>query len=191
VVQGLGAGRVQADDVPLDHVAGAVAAAEGDAGTVVRPLAVGGDDVARPGARDVGQSPDQDVWGIDLDADVGVGLGHLPGAVGADVVALDDQTVGVPPVGDDAEADIGGDDVRGRRRGAADGDVPRVKGNQDAVELVPQGGGAVGAETDGVPLDEGRGRSGDAYRRIIEVNALEGVAGDDVPRAGRGAADGV
>src|SRR5205085_1675515 len=82
-----------------------------------------------------------------------------------------------------------GDDVAGRRRGAADRHVPRVEGQVDAVAFVPDRGGAVGAEADGVALDEGFGRRGDAGRGVVEQDAVAAVAGDDV--AGRRPADGV
>src|SRR5262249_28075958 len=147
--------------------------------------AVTGDDVTRPGARGVGQSADQDVRRTDVDAEIGVGPGQLAGAVGADVVALDDHAVG-HRISNDAEAEVAGDDVTGRGRGAADDDVVRVD-DVDTVGVVAQRGGAVGAQADGVALDEGAGGGGAVERPVAEFDAVP----DDVARPGRRAADGI
>src|SRR5262249_10284062 len=90
VAEGGGAACVQADDVALDGAA-AGEVREGDAAAVVGPRAVAGNDVARPGARGRGQAADEDARGLNIDTDTRVRFGQLPHAVGADVVALDDQ----------------------------------------------------------------------------------------------------
>ena len=80
---------------------------------------------------------------------------------------------------------VAGNNVAGRRRGAADGDTVG-KVDEDAVE-VGQGSGAGGVGADIVALDQAAGAG------PIEVDAHDvaaAVAGNDVPGAGARAADG-
>ncbi len=107
------------------------------------------------------------------------------GAVGADVVALD-QDVGGAAFEDQTVLVVAGDDVAGGGGGAAD-DVAD-SGQLDAVLVVGQGDGAGAVGADQVAFDgvEADGAGVDAVG-----DAVAAVAGDDVPIARRGAADGV
>src|SRR5262249_28838820 len=166
------AGVVGADEVAGHDVAGGAGAA--DLSAVV---AVAGDDVAGAG----GRASDRVVGGGGSDdhALVDVAQRARPGQVGADEVALDDIVRGVAELQGDAEVVVAGDDVAGRRRGAANRIARRV--DADAA-VVAQGGRARSVGADKVPGHEAPGRPG-------EEDPVVEVAGDDVARAGDGAAD--
>src|SRR5262249_6224349 len=103
------------------------------------------------------------------------------GGVGADVVAQDQVArAGVQHV--HAVGAVAGDDVAGAGHGAADG-AGLVRGQENALLLVPYLRAAVAAQADVVALDLGGAV-------VIAEDARAAVARDDVARVRGRAADG-
>src|SRR5262249_18609524 len=114
------------------------------------------------------------------DAVAGVGQGVVAGAVGADEVAehLVPLRTGVgdlDAVAENRAALVGGDDVAGRARGAADGVVGGADVDHHAAAGIAQGQQTAGIGADEVAGDHVIGGAG-----LVEADAERAVARDEV-----------
>ena len=142
-------------------------------------LSVVGDDVCRARSG----SADGRAVSIDENPVGGVRKRHGPAGVRADAIPLNHRSCRARPEVD-AGARVAGNHVPGTGRGPAD-DRSRHTDDVDAVARIPKGQAACRVEPDRVALDAVPVRG-----RLHEDTALA-VAGNDVARAGRCAADDV